>query len=119
MGALSALSEPTVTASAEHRLTAEQSLARLTRKRVRLRFARRREGRMSDATSDRTERLLTPAEVAAMFRVSVATIGRWAREGKLPVVRTPGGMRHYSADEIGVILTIQRLGGSRFRAGAL
>ncbi len=39
--------------------------------------------------------LLTPAEVARMFRVDPKTVTRWARSGKLASVRTLGGHRRY------------------------
>ncbi|MFC4536914.1 BldC family transcriptional regulator [Sphaerisporangium dianthi] len=38
-----------------------------------------------------TEPLLTSAEVAAVFRVDPKTISRWAREGRIAGIRTPGG----------------------------
>jgi excisionase family DNA binding protein len=44
--------------------------------------------------------LLTPAEVAAMFRVNPKTVTRWARAGKISAVRTLGGHRRFHADEI-------------------
>jgi excisionase family DNA binding protein len=44
--------------------------------------------------------LFTPAEVAAMFRVSPKTVTRWAREGKLSCVRTLGGHRRYHRAEV-------------------
>ena len=44
--------------------------------------------------------LLTPAEVADMFRVNPKTVTRWARAGKITAVRTLGGHRRYRADEI-------------------
>jgi excisionase family DNA binding protein len=44
--------------------------------------------------------LLTPAEVAAMFRVDPKTVTRWAQAGKLSVVRTLGGHRRFRASEI-------------------
>jgi len=47
-----------------------------------------------------TERLLTPAEVSALFRVHVHTIARWARDGKINCIRTPGGHRRYRESEI-------------------
>jgi excisionase family DNA binding protein len=44
--------------------------------------------------------MLTPAEVARMFAVDVRTVTRWANEGKLTAVKTPGGHRRYSATEV-------------------
>jgi excisionase family DNA binding protein len=44
--------------------------------------------------------LLTPAEVAAMFRVDPKTVARWAQAGKLSSVRTLGGHRRFRASEI-------------------
>jgi len=44
--------------------------------------------------------LLTPAEVAAMFRVSPKTVTRWARSGKLTALRTLGGHRRFRATEV-------------------
>ena len=44
--------------------------------------------------------LLTPAEVAEMFRVNPKTVTRWARAGKISSVRTLGGHRRFHADEI-------------------
>ncbi len=41
------------------------------------------------------ERLLTPAQVAARFAVDPKTVTRWAKNGKLPFIRTPGGHRRY------------------------
>ncbi|MGI8792096.1 MAG: helix-turn-helix domain-containing protein, partial [Acidimicrobiales bacterium] len=35
--------------------------------------------------------LLTPAEVAALFRVNPKTVTRWARAGKITAIRTLGG----------------------------
>ncbi|CAN5486381.1 hypothetical protein BH20ACT2_BH20ACT2_14920 [soil metagenome] len=46
------------------------------------------------------ETLLTPAEVAALFRVNPKTVTRWARAGKLSAVRTLGGHRRFRASEI-------------------
>jgi excisionase family DNA binding protein len=44
--------------------------------------------------------LLTPAEVAVMFRVNPKTVTRWARAGKISAVRTLGGHRRFRAAEI-------------------
>ena len=65
------------------------------------------------------ERLLTPVEAARMFGVTVRTLARWAREGKLASVRTPGGQRRYYAQEVKAILTMRSLGRSQFRRGVL
>jgi excisionase family DNA binding protein len=45
-------------------------------------------------------RLLTPAEAAAILRVDPKTVTRWARDGKLPSIRTPGGHRRYSESHV-------------------
>jgi len=44
--------------------------------------------------------LLTPGEVAIMFRVNPKTVTRWARSGKISAVRTLGGHRRFRASEI-------------------
>jgi excisionase family DNA binding protein len=44
--------------------------------------------------------LLTPGEVAVMFRVNAKTVTRWARAGKISAVRTLGGHRRFRTTEI-------------------
>ena len=44
--------------------------------------------------------LMTPAEVASLFRVDPKTVTRWADAGKLTAVRTLGGHRRYRQDEV-------------------
>jgi excisionase family DNA binding protein len=44
--------------------------------------------------------LLTPAEVARLFRVNPKTVTRWARAGKLTAIRTLGGHRRFRVSEI-------------------
>ncbi len=44
--------------------------------------------------------LLTPAEVASLFRVNPKTVTRWARAGKITSIRTLGGHRRFRATEI-------------------
>jgi excisionase family DNA binding protein len=51
-----------------------------------------------------TESLLTPAEVAAMFRVDPKTVTRWAKAGKLSSIRTLGGHRRYRESEVRALL---------------
>ena len=50
------------------------------------------------------ERLLTPAEVAAMFRVDPKTVTRRAQAGKLTAIRTLGGHRRYRESEVSRLL---------------
>jgi len=47
-----------------------------------------------------TEPLLTPAEVATMFRVNPKTVTRWAEAGKLTSIRTLGGHRRFREKEV-------------------
>lgn len=45
----------------------------------------------------------TAREVAEMFRVEVKTVARWARQGLIPGVKTPGAHWRYpkaSIDEV-------------------
>ena len=50
------------------------------------------------------EPLLTPQEVATMFRVDPKTVTRWARAGKLTSLRTLGGHRRYRESEVRALL---------------
>ncbi len=50
-------------------------------------------------------RLLRTREVAQLFQVSERTVAEWARRGRIPSVRTPGGHRLYPADQIRAALT--------------
>lgn len=48
--------------------------------------------------------LLTSGEVAAMFSVDPRTVTRWAREGKLDWILTPGGHRRFRRAEVEALL---------------
>lgn len=50
------------------------------------------------------EKLLTPAEVASLFRVDPKTVTRWAKAGKLTSIRTLGGHRRYKESEVKTLL---------------
>ena len=52
------------------------------------------------ADQPQADALLTPAEVAALFRVNPKTVTRWARAGKITAIRTLGGHRRFRASEI-------------------
>ncbi|WP_219107006.1 BldC family transcriptional regulator [Austwickia sp. TVS 96-490-7B] len=58
----------------------------------------------TESSHSRAE-LLTPAEVAALFRVDPKTVTRWAVSGKLTSLRTLGGHRRYRADEVYALLS--------------
>lgn len=60
------------------------------------------EGGADEMTSqgDERESLLTPGEVAALFRVDPKTVTRWAKAGKLTAIRTLGGHRRYRSAEV-------------------
>jgi excisionase family DNA binding protein len=55
-------------------------------------------------TPDATERLMTPGEVAAMFRVDPKTVTRWAAAGRIGSIRTPGGHRRFRESEVRTLL---------------
>jgi excisionase family DNA binding protein len=52
------------------------------------------------AEQQQADSLLTPAEVAAIFRVNPKTVTRWARAGKITAIRTLGGHRRFRASEV-------------------
>jgi len=51
-----------------------------------------------------SEPLLTPSEVATLFRVDPKTVTRWAKAGKLASIRTLGGHRRYRESEVRSLL---------------
>jgi excisionase family DNA binding protein len=53
--------------------------------------------------SDETGSLLTTKEVAALLRVSQATVARWVRLDQLPAIRLPSGqlrIRRQDVDQL-------------------
>ena len=56
------------------------------------------------ARTPESEPLLTPSEVAKMFRVDPKTVTRWAKAGKLTSIRTLGGHRRYREREVRALL---------------
>lgn len=55
------------------------------------------------------DRLLTPGEVAALFRVDPKTVTRWAAAGRVGSIRTPGGHRRFRESEIRTLLEGQEV----------
>jgi excisionase family DNA binding protein len=56
------------------------------------------------ADTQQAPELLTPSEVAALFRVNPKTVTRWARAGRISYIKTLGGHRRFRADEIQKLL---------------
>lgn len=50
------------------------------------------------------DRLLTPGEVATLFRVDPKTVTRWASAGRIGSIRTPGGHRRFREAEVRALL---------------
>jgi excisionase family DNA binding protein len=59
------------------------------------------EGQLPEVLSGR---LLRTREVALLFQVSERAVTDWARKGRIPSVRTPGGHRRYPADQVRALL---------------
>lgn len=59
---------------------------------------------MMAETIQEPEKLLTPSEVAAIFRVDPKTVTRWAKVGKLSSIRTLGGHRRFREAEVQELL---------------
>lgn len=57
---------------------------------------------MKEATG--SEELLWPGEAAAVLGVNRQTLQRWAREGRVRVVTTPGGRRRYRRDDLAELM---------------
>jgi excisionase family DNA binding protein len=60
------------------------------------------------------DRLLTPGEVATLFRVDPKTVTRWAASGRIGSIRTPGGHRRFRESEVRALLN----GEDEFEAGS-
>jgi excisionase family DNA binding protein len=50
------------------------------------------------------EQILTPGEVAELFKVHPKTVTRWAASGRLPSFQTPGGHNRFRESDIKKIL---------------
>lgn len=50
------------------------------------------------------DRLMTPGEVAAIFRVDPKTVTRWAAAGRVSSIKTRGGHRRFRESEIRALL---------------
>ena len=59
---------------------------------------------MDESTQAGRGRLLTPGEVATLFRVDPKTVTRWAAAGRISSIRTPGGHRRFREAEVRALL---------------
>jgi len=57
-------------------------------------------GRPAGARNKMLANYLRTSQVADIFHCSPKTVSRWAKEGKLPFIRTLGGHRRYPEAEI-------------------
>jgi excisionase family DNA binding protein len=71
---------------------------------------RAREARLQAEASD--DDLLTSAEVANLFGVDRRTVVLWAKRGRIPALRTPGGQHRFRAEEIRGLLEEHEGGGN-------
>ena len=60
----------------------------------------RRSSPPSGKAAPELPRYLRTTEVADILHVSPKTVARWAKDGKLPFLKTLGGHRRYPATEI-------------------
>jgi excisionase family DNA binding protein len=58
----------------------------------------------TELPSNLESELLRTIDVAVLFHVTERTVTEWARKGRIPSVRTPGGHRRYPASGIRQIL---------------
>ena len=63
-----------------------------------------RDSRRGLKVDGNNERLLTPGEVATLFRVDPKTVTRWAASGRITSIRTPGGHRRFRESEVRALL---------------
>jgi excisionase family DNA binding protein len=63
----------------------------------------------SAAVAESEDRLLTPNEVATLFRVDQKTVTRWAKAGRVPAIRTPGGHWRFRESEMRTLIRDSRM----------
>lgn len=59
---------------------------------------------ISGQPAQKADRLLTPGEVASLFRVDPKTVTRWAAAGRIGSIRTPGGHRRFRESEVRALM---------------
>ena len=63
------------------------------------------------AARDAASPMMTPGEVASAFRVDTRTVTRWANDGKISFILTPGGHRRYPRAEVEKLIGDTKRGG--------
>jgi excisionase family DNA binding protein len=51
-------------------------------------------------------RFMTASQVAAVFEVSPSTVLRWAKDGRLPALVTPGGRLRFPRESIEELIRV-------------
>ena len=64
---------------------------------------------MTQVVAQHEDRLMTPGEVAALFRVDPKTVTRWAKAKRLTSNRTLGGHRRYYESEVRELLAAEKV----------
>ncbi len=59
------------------------------------------------------QKLVTAREVAQLFSVTVGTVNRWTRQGRIPCVRPSRRVVRYALAEVEAALRRSQKGGSR------
>lgn len=54
-----------------------------------------------------SDALLTPSELARVFKVHPNTVTVWAERGRLPSFKTPGGHRRFLVSDVNAFLVSQ------------
>lgn len=51
--------------------------------------------------------MMTPKQVASCFNVDPKTVSRWARRGRIPASKTPGGHHRFRWEDVQALLETQ------------
>ena len=60
---------------------------------------------MSDIQGYETDQRIPVGEASRILGVSITTLRRWEREGRITPGRTPGGQRRYSVADIEALIS--------------
>lgn len=60
---------------------------------------------------EKKNELMTPGEVALLFKVDPKTVSRWARSKRLPSIVTPGGHHRFYREDVETFIAQAKAGG--------